>query len=455
MVWGTSRHIVKILELKMTYEEIVSDLGNRNFFPNSSAVAYFSPNSQTIHLNRISRADIAERHDTAAYAQARSEIATIFHEITHWADIVSTVWGRNHLLKIYDAFSLLRNVDTPGSEYEFWKFADLHDDQRRLMLPNYYRTVHPGGQKHDVRKTWGIQFSAGREFDPSGRLDDSRPILFVKFLDRDTGQQIIRQPLTVGSLLEANAVWSEIRAGYEVLGTLVDGVRQVEQRIMDQELLSYLYAEELTLYTAPAHLLAHYTGITNVVLAYHLSSVVSHLTLNLLGTHYEMLQLPESMEIWAPLRDSFVARKNPGFAFAVICACSKRWADGVSLDQWLNSALQNAGLPTSVEILDAAGEELFRHAPAEGKDTFKDTLTYLLEIGISVFDVRRLNDDPSLTLGKALHWELPTPPLFDADGEACITAGSTFDLARFDPVQMHEAEWELDKWTRNFLSSCR
>ncbi len=439
----------------MDYRAIEKELGVRNYFPNTSSVAYFSPNSQTIHLNRISRADIANRSTVADYSPARSEIATIFHEITHWADVVATVWGRNHLSRVYDAIRLLDHVETSGAEYEFWKFAELHDEERRLMLPKYYRTVHPDAQPHDRNKRWGIQFSAGREFDSAGKVDDTRPILFVKFLDRDAGKPIIRQPLTVGSLLEANAVWSEISAGYEVVGSLENGVRQVEQRVMEQELLKTLYADELTLYTAPAHLLAHYASVSDVALGYRLSSAVAHLVLNFLEEHYQALTPPPAMDPWHGLFAGFKSRRNPAFAYAVICARAPAWDDNVGPDVWLNSALNAAGLPSSDDIYLAAEDEIRRQAAPETASPLGQTQQYLLDIGRDIFAARRIDNDSRLTLGKAIALKLPTPPMFDADGEVCLTAGSTFDLAKFDPTGMHQAEWALDKWTRNFLSSCR
>lgn len=439
----------------MNYNKIQADLGNRNYFPNTSTVAYFSPNSQTIHLNHISQADIAKRDSAADYAQARSEIATIFHEITHWADLVGTVWGRKYLSTIYEAFRLLENVEKPDAEYDFWKFTELHDEGRRLMLPEYYRTVRPDSGNHDHRKPWGIQFSAGREFDSQGNVDDSRPVLFVKFLNRDSGEQIIRQPLTVGALLEANAVWSEMTTEYEVVATLDDGVRQVEQTIMDRARLETLYTNELTLYTSPAHLLANYARVSDVFLGYRLASAVAHLTLNLTEELYELLVPPASMAPWGNMFEEFKARRNPSFAYAVICACAEEWNDNIPLEAWMNTALSAAGLPTSEEIMELAHQKMIRQTSPEVSSRLGQTQEYLLKVGLIVFETRRNKNDPSLTFGKALATNLPTPPLFDADGNVCMTTGSTFDLNKFDPTEMHDSEWALDKWTRNFLSSCR
>src|SRR5690606_27997231 len=108
---------------------------------------------------------------------------TIFHEVTHWADVVGTVWGRSFLEQVYEAYGVAEKINADGQEQFFWKLAALHDEQRRLMLPDYYRLARPDGRPHSTAMPWGISFSSGQEFDPLGRIDTTRPILFVRFSD--------------------------------------------------------------------------------------------------------------------------------------------------------------------------------------------------------------------------------------------------------------------------------
>ena len=75
--------------------------GRLGSFPNVAMVAYFDPQSQTIQLNDVdSRTflDAVRREDLIAL---REDAGTIFHEVTHWADTVGTVWGRSYLATVY------------------------------------------------------------------------------------------------------------------------------------------------------------------------------------------------------------------------------------------------------------------------------------------------------------------------------------------------------------------
>ncbi len=57
----------------------------------------------------------------------------MLHEITHWADLVGTLWGREYLRAVYAALRLLPTISIPGRENEFHRFMDLHDLTRRIV----------------------------------------------------------------------------------------------------------------------------------------------------------------------------------------------------------------------------------------------------------------------------------------------------------------------------------
>ena len=146
-------------------------------FPNTGTLAYFMPNSQTVHFNAIRDGDIEVMRSSQDHRGLVGALGTAYHEFTHWADLVGTIWGRGHLRRIYDCLRLLDEVETSGREHDFHRFVDLYDEERRLMLPEYYTTIDEHGAPHDHLRRWGIQFSAGREFDSMGRVDDGKPIL--------------------------------------------------------------------------------------------------------------------------------------------------------------------------------------------------------------------------------------------------------------------------------------
>lgn len=115
---------------------------------------------------------------------------------------------------IHSVLGVLDKLLTRGSEGEFWKMVDLHDGTRRIMYPDYYR-VQEGEGKLGAPRENKIDFSAGIEFDSLGWQDHQRPILFVRVYG--SGTVVIRQPMTLGALLETTATWSEIATGFEVV----------------------------------------------------------------------------------------------------------------------------------------------------------------------------------------------------------------------------------------------
>ncbi len=161
--------------------------GHFGTFPNATTVAYFDPQSQAIQLNDIDFATFLEAVDHGDLVATREDVGTIFHKATHWADTVGTVWGRSYLAAVYGAMRLLERKDDPGAEYEYHRFVTLHDLTRRIQLADYYRVVHADPNPHDVNRPWVIGFSAGREFDARGMVNNERPILFARFLDHDSG----------------------------------------------------------------------------------------------------------------------------------------------------------------------------------------------------------------------------------------------------------------------------
>ena len=437
----------------MGSEMCIRDRGKRDFFPNADTVAYFDPQSQTIHLNQVSKAAYAEALLKQNASALRPMLGTMMHEATHWADLVGTLWGRKYLRCLYECFRLLPRTGTPGSEIEFYRFIDLHDQERRMMHSRYFRTVHPNPAPHDHRTTWGLMFSVGQEFDQSGHPNESRHIVFAKFLDRSTSPQIARQPIVAGALLEINAMWSEMRTNFEIISALPKDERAMEGAMHSRHLLGCMYDPNLTLYTAPAHLLAFYAKVSDVSLAYHLSSEIAHIVLNLGPRHFEPLMPPELMSPWKGSFAGFKASHDCGFAFKVIASVGDQWQDGMDRMVWLNDALRRAGLPPAREILDEAASEMESYTPPAPDDPVNAAEAYLLDIGRDILRSRS-NGDTALTPQRIASEGLPVVPMFDTNGDL-ISIGKAFDTFKFSPEEVHALSANLATWRRNFMGACR
>src|SRR3712207_1355256 len=107
----------------------------------------------------------------------------VAHEVTHWSDQVSSVWGQDYLVRVFDAYDAARG----NREQRFHKVVDQYDEDQRILLPRYYHVVAEAPRTHDVAKPWQIGFSAGQEFTADGHINGSRPLFFVIFGDNETG----------------------------------------------------------------------------------------------------------------------------------------------------------------------------------------------------------------------------------------------------------------------------
>ncbi len=245
-------------------------------YPSTGASAYCSFRSQTIHLLETRSATFKAAISEERYADIREDIATIFHELTHWYDCLGSLWGQEHLLKVFAAYDVVLNRK-PESEY--WAVINLYDAERRINHSQYYRTITPTITPASVNTPWQFAYSAGREFDAYGRLGD-RPILFVRFLDHHTSALAVRQPLTVGAVLETSAMWSEMMATVETIRILPPDERSVELALWTRKLLKYMYDPSICEYTAPAHILSAQCGIRDVLATYKHASLLAQIALN-------------------------------------------------------------------------------------------------------------------------------------------------------------------------------
>lgn len=121
-------------------------------FPNTVTVAFFSPQSQMVTLDQYSRRDLPKALLANDHGKAAEILATISHELTHWADVVGTIWGRAYMKRVYQAFRLLPTAAKPPSEADFPWFVDLYDETRRLTFPRYYRTLVSPQEPHSAAR---------------------------------------------------------------------------------------------------------------------------------------------------------------------------------------------------------------------------------------------------------------------------------------------------------------
>ena len=424
-------------------------------FPNTNQVAHFDPRSQLVFLDKYRAKDIEQDYKEGKLSNLRVPLSTVYHELNHWADCVGTVWGNKYLHKIYQSFDVLPTVKYSGSEVNFYKFLEVHDQDRKLSYDDYYRVHHTAPKAHSHKRTWRIEFSSGVEFSVTGRPDEKNPIIFVKFRDRDSERLIIRQPLCVASILETTSVWSEMLTQILLIRATDGPEKVVDMVLMEREFLDRLYAEELTLYSAPVHLMAHFASISETIDAYRMAALVAFVTLNLVSSHFRQIKTTKSMDAWSDRFSAFRKNESIPFAFFCICAGAPKWSEELTPFAWLEAALRNAGLPTFDEILSHAVKVLKKDSEScQRKDLAKHQV-YLRELGIKWLHDRWQRKDPAVGLPQVLDLELCTPPIFDSEGNLFKIFGSKFDTGRFDPKLIYDVDASLHTQILNLRSACR
>ncbi|MBB4483518.1 hypothetical protein GGE46_006143 [Rhizobium etli] len=87
--------------------QIHKELRGKLTFPDTKTIAEFRYISQAIVLSTIKGKEFEAKKSPQDFLGARDVVGTIFHELTHWADMTGTDWGRRFLREIYATIPLL------------------------------------------------------------------------------------------------------------------------------------------------------------------------------------------------------------------------------------------------------------------------------------------------------------------------------------------------------------
>lgn len=430
-----------------------------NVFPNiKENVAEMRPHSQTIHLHYISRKSISDALHRKDFIFLANTCPTIAHEMTHWVDLISTVWGQEYLISLFDAMeSISDNYELGEAENQWWKLINLYDDDRRIMFPKYYKIVKNPSQIYNITNPWTISSSVGFEFSADGRQNKDRPIFFVRFGGSVTLDSLIaRVPLTVGSLLECNAVYYEMKDEIRFLAGIDDeGERVVETNIKVRERLDTLYDENLVDYTVAVHLLSVKANTKEIYITYRLASRLSNICLNMTKAHFSNIQISEDIDYGKKIIEAFRSSSNRGFAYACLVSCAPQYSKEMSEEDWISQTLRNANLPCEKQIMEDAYNYVFSLNIPESERFYLDkTKNYLLSVGREISKIKWIIK-PDLSPEKINQNGIPLPPMFFSDGELYTYYKKTTDPSLFNPNTMHDVEWDLRRAIDAFLVASR
>lgn len=385
------------------------------------------------------------------YERRKKVLTLAAHEYTHFVDATSSLWGMHHLSNI----NACHNVDI-GNETQYFLLKHTHDYMRSIRLPAYYTTIN---RKLPSQRPWRSDVTSGLMFSSDGRVTD-RPIIFVNFLTTD-GSRIVRSPLSVVSLLEASAMAKEIEVRLQLIAHLQEPEKTVEERLLSEELLSYIYNPEITEYSACFHLLANFQNEKDIGICARAVGILCRIVLNAPGIAFktasvnikaysEKIGLPQA-NLEVERVKSALERQNRGALFFLVAVL-------LPMGALKSNAHFFSCLEVTLKSIGLSFEKLKRGAYQEAEDMWKElsssklqSIKSLADCGYEnfkkVFPAALEYSLEQLSLPPALHGDdNMTPYMFNVSERNTLRA--------FDLENAYEEIVDCQLKAENFAEAC-
>jgi len=409
----------------MNHSQGIESIHGREWrvFPAITTAGFYDSFSQYIELSTVSSDELRAAIQGANATAGVKVLPLLAHEQQHWADHLSTLWGRRRLIRAMEAMEA-RDSNDPK---QFWRIIDYLRAVEADYFSTYYQTAESTPPSDGRTRPWRWQLTAGMRFNASGRLAVDRPIFFTRF-DWPEGSPACRVPFSVSALLEARAMAAELSSHLFAASKLPNGAAQVEAALASKHQIDILYDPELAVYSAGAHLVGNIVGFGDAMLAFGIASQLAHVCLDLPSAFYEKLVVPDSFEPWKERVRSAIASCDPGFAFLVL---THHGAEIPVKDstKWLEDTVRKGGLPSLAEIRFASTKEceVLRSAALVG--SFRQRFELLWGQGEEIRQSHRYMD----TFGSSGS-SVPLPPIY------CN------DLSWVLPTQLSGTTLSIESW---------
>lgn len=414
-------------------------LGSYDDFSQIVSLDYLDEES-FLRLRKSFQSNIKEDQKAALqtnYESIAQFYSTCVHEFTHWLDHTSTLWGQRQLVLIYNAISAWTNQN----EQEFYRIAIANSERHRARLALYYTEKYEVEQQEAHPTPWQYEYGCGLEFGIDGRPRADRPFVFTVFLN-SSNQRVIRVPFSMFALTEATATYAELKVKSQSFALLDDDSRLVEQLRLKQEFLQNLYDPKLVIYSVATHCLANSIKIDEAFRAYEFSSALATLCLNLPKELFHKLLVPEEFNVWGSRVQALKELSDPGFAFFTIAKQAPKFKSEISVEQWLQESLKNAGLPSieTVENLAMAQMKELKNEVIEG--IYAVQIEALLSIGRENFIQRGVWGRSVLSMENLFKTSIMLPPVVLGDGY----------ITPVVPTTISASQQVIEKWIQQIIS---
>ncbi len=432
---------------------------NWRSFPNTTVAGKYEFLTQTVSADSVEMKHVMELGENPLNPELLRKTYSVFiHELTHWLDHTSTLWGQSNLITIFNAINAFENQ----SEDDLWRIPKLFSELGRIHFADYYHFQGSAARIPWDGKPWQYHFSCGLQYGSDGRPCKEHPIFFTSFKNHED-ILVSRVPLSVASLLETSAIAAEINLEQSFIIPITrkqmsDTEFLVESRLLAGRFNKNLYNPNLTVYSVATHCLANHLGIDEIFTAYELSSALATLCLNLPSQVFYKLQIPVDIQTQMGERAlDLLSQRDRGFAFYLLSRHSSK-IDYSDVRKWLEATIHAAGLPSINELEELAVQEMLnlKQQILKGPELLK--LDVLLELGRENFQKREIHGNHDLCL-KSLclaDRSLKLPPILLGDS-------TIFDVAATSekPPRLYEELenwvfhiWDVESRIREFQKAC-
>lgn len=420
-----------------------------NIVKKNDLVGYYDIYSQAIHLPAFTKDSFDKAVANVNYESSRF-FSTYLHELSHWLDHNSSIWGLKLLTKVYNAL----NAYLDNDESKFHHIVTLNRTIYSSQLTNYFTVKESGAYTKWNGEPWIYKPSCGLKFDSNGYPNEAEPIVFTRFFSNPSRKPIIRVPLTTLSLTEAVSSYSESMINYSLLDSLTEDERLVEISLLKQRTLELLYNPEFAIYTTAAHTLSNIIGISDYYIGFEYTSKLSLLVLNFPSKLFESIKIPDNeiFKLWGRRVSSLLHVKDLGHLFFLLAYHAPKFDPHISVDDWLKITVKNAGLP-DIDTIKQMGEEEVKNIESELiMGPLTQRAEYLIHIGREIYNKRTFLSP--VTLSELSGKSFPIPTIILGDDSIVQVEENTLNPEKYNLPNAIEHAWDFKCFSDSFCSIC-
>ncbi len=356
---------------------------HRGVAPNLTTLGFFDDSIQLIGLPAVTKADL-DATKGEYHPEAHSKVYPLLcHELRHWFDFVGTLWGQKHFICLFNALNSRLNND-PSL---FAPIMTYENAVRKMHLIDYYTTTNDSDDVASSQEKWKMQRTIGHRFSATGEMLEHRRILFVNFTTQD-GRFVGRSPVSISSLLETGAMYSELYTHIGISCTVPEAERE---RYAENNAMPYFekfeYEPTMRTYSVAAHLTANVLHIEDTFHACAVASALSNLALNLPEPYFALMRRSKAFEAFPEVDIDLRAERDIPYAFITLL---DNLSDLNSTD--IQSILANvpslSGLPEGSELKSGILREMQTIRGGIINGPFRHYLDELLDYGRIIFEQR-------------------------------------------------------------------